>query len=50
MNYSAAQFEKVADQNKHSNHVFWRYFLVFEMISQVWHLEIRPNSHRLFLL
>ena len=28
----------------------WRNFLVFVAISQIWHIEIRPNSHRLFVL
>ena len=28
----------------------WRYFLVFVVISQIRHIEIRPNSHRLSVL
>ena len=31
----------------HSKPHIWRYFLVFVVISQIWHIEIRPNSHRL---
>ena len=27
-----------------------RYFLVFVVISQIWHIEILPNSHRLSVL
>ena len=28
----------------------WRYFLVFVVISQIWHIKIHPNSHRLTVL
>ena len=34
----------------HSKPHIWRYFLVFVVISQIWHIEIRPNSHRLSVL
>ena len=34
----------------HSKPHIWIYFLVFVVISQIWHIEIRSNSHRLFVL
>ena len=27
----------------HSKPHIWRYFLVYVVISQIWHIEIRPN-------
>ena len=34
----------------HSQPHIWRYFLVFVAISQIWHIKIHPNSHRLTVL
>ena len=34
----------------HSQPHIWIYFLVFVVISQIWHIKICPNSHRLSVL
>ena len=39
-----------ADNKGNTTLVRLHYFLVFEVISQIWHIEIRPNLHILSVI